>query len=66
MADNPTRPVRFPRQLVIMLDEGTADRIEADALARREPKSVVARGYLVAGIAVADAGEPSDEAVRAW
>lgn len=63
MADsNPTRPVLFPRQLVIMLDDETADRIEADAIERREPKSVVARGYLKAGIAAADASTLADEA----
>lgn len=61
MAKN-TRPVRFPRQLVIMLDDATADRIDQDAEARREPKSVVARGYLEAGIAAADAATLADEA----
>lgn len=63
MADsNPTRPVLYPRQLVIMLDDETADRIAADAVERREPKSVVARGYLAAGIAAADAAQLASEA----
>ena len=46
------RPVLYPRQLVIMLDDETADRIEADAARRGMPKGAVARDYLRAGIAV--------------
>lgn len=62
MAAN-TRPVRFPRQLVIMLDDKTAERIEADANARQEPKSVVARDYLKIGIRTADTTAAENDAL---
>lgn len=44
------RPVLYPRQLVIMIDHETADRIEADAARRSMPKGAVARQYIRAGI----------------
>lgn len=44
-----TRPVKYPRQLVIMLDDETADRIEADAVARGVGKSVITRELIADG-----------------
>lgn len=50
------RPVRYPRQLVIMLNDETADAIERLAAERLEPKGAVARDLIAAGLAEVTTG----------
>lgn len=44
----------YPRQIVIMVTEKMADRLEEDAKRHRLSKSEVARTYIEAGIELAD------------
>lgn len=48
------RPIRYPRQIVIMATEDTYQAVTEAAAAEDEPKSVVARRWLDAGRAVTD------------
>jgi len=49
------RPIRYPRQIVIMATEDTYQAVAEAAAAEDESKSVVARRWLDAGRAVTDA-----------
>ena len=51
------RPIRYPRQIVIMATEDTYRAVSEAAAAEDESKSVVARRWLDAGRAVSDAAE---------
>lgn len=41
---------KYPRQIVIMVSDEVADRIEREAIDEERSKSDVARGYIDAGI----------------
>ena len=49
------RPIRYPRQIVIMVTEDTYQAVAEAASAEDESKSVVARRWLDAGRAVTEA-----------
>ena len=49
------RPIRYPRQIVIMATEDTYQAVAEAAAAEDESKSVVARRWLDAGRAVTEA-----------
>lgn len=49
------RPIRYPRQIVIMATEDTYRAVSEAAAAEDESKSVVARRWLDAGRAVTEA-----------
>lgn len=49
------RPIRYPRQIVIMATEDTYQAVAAAAADEDESKSVVARRWLDAGRAVTEA-----------
>lgn len=49
------RPIRYPRQIVIMATEATYQAVAAAAADEDESKSVVARRWLDAGRAVTEA-----------
>ena len=49
------RPIRYPRQIVIMATEDTYQAIAEAAAAEGESKSVIARRWLDAGRAVTEA-----------
>lgn len=49
------RPIRYPRQIVIMATEDTYRAVAETAAAEDESKSVVARRWLDAGRAVTEA-----------
>lgn len=49
------RPIRYPRQIVIMATEDTYQALAEAAAAEDESKSVVARRWLDAGRAVTEA-----------
>ena len=57
------RPIRYPRQIVIMATEDTYQAVAAQAVEETEntgehvSKSVIARRWLEAGRAVSDAAE---------
>lgn len=56
------RPIRYPRQIVIMATEDTYQAVAEAAAAEDESKSVVARRWLDAGRAVTEAAaNASDE-----
>ena len=56
------RPIRYPRQIVIMATEDTYSAVAEAAAAEDESKSVVARRWLDAGRAVTEAAaNASDE-----
>jgi len=61
MTDSPSkpitrkRPIRYPRQIVIMATEDTYQAVAAQALEEDESKSVVARRWLDAGRAATEA-----------
>ena len=49
------RPIRYPRQIVIMATEDTYQAVAETAASEDESKSVVARRWLDAGRAVTEA-----------
>ena len=49
------RPIRYPRQIVIMATEDTYQAVAEAAAAEDESKSVIARRWLDAGRAVTEA-----------
>lgn len=49
------RPIRYPRQIVIMATEDTYQAVSETAAAEDKSKSVVARRWLDAGRAVTEA-----------
>lgn len=51
------RPIRYPRQIVVMATEDTYQAVAAAAEREDESKSVVARRWLDAGRAVTEAAE---------
>ena len=56
------RPIRYPRQIVIMATEDTYRAVSEAAAAEDESKSVIARRWLDAGRAVTEAAaNASDE-----
>lgn len=58
------RPKNFPRQLVILVSDETADYIEAAARDNRMSKSEVGRTLLEAGIEAGQAAAAADAAAR--
>lgn len=55
------RPIRYPRQIVIMATEDTYQAVAEAAAAEDESKSVVARRWLDAGRAVTEAAAQAVE-----
>ena len=55
------RPIRYPRQIVIMATEDTYQAVASAAAAEDESKSVVARRWLDAGRAVIEAAAQAVE-----
>jgi hypothetical protein len=54
---------KFTHQLIVMLDDEMAERIDADAISSRISKSEVARTYMQAGMDRADELEAELEEV---
>ena len=55
------RPIRYPRQIVIMATEDTYQAVAEAAASEDESKSVVARRWLDAGRAVTEAAAQAVE-----
>ena len=48
-----TQTAKYPRQVIVLLDHETADRIESIAETRGETKSAVVRELIATGLEVA-------------
>ena len=55
------RPIRYPRQIVIMATEDTYRAVSEAAAAEDESKSVVARRWLDAGRAMLDTTKAAEQ-----